>query len=84
MAHGEQLKVLLLGDSISYMGGKQSYIYYALTKLQQKLKFHFEIANMSISGLSVRDAEIIFPRALNVMPEPDLTTFFLALMMLNH
>lgn len=74
--NGENIKVLLLGDSITDMGRDQSHSVHAFKALQRKYGGSFEIVNAAIGGHSVRGGQIILPRSLAKMPKPDLAVIF--------
>jgi lysophospholipase L1-like esterase len=72
LAQKRPLNILLLGDSITEMGGKQSYAYYLGKKIKQFWGNDCEIANCGVGGHSVRGGMIILPRSLRTMPNPDV------------
>lgn len=69
--NGKHLKVLLLGDSITYLGKGKSHFYHALKQIEIP-DSKFDVANMAISGHSVRGGSIVLARSLAAMPDPDL------------
>jgi lysophospholipase L1-like esterase len=72
LGHGQTLKILLIGDSITDFGGPRSYGYFLGQKIQQTWGNACEVANCGIAGHTVRGGLIVLPRSLHTMPDPDL------------
>jgi lysophospholipase L1-like esterase len=67
------LHILMLGDSITDLGGGQSHGWHCAQLLHQKYGLPpCPVANAGISGQTARFATIALPRALRLMPHPDL------------
>lgn len=73
---GEDVNVLLLGDSITYYGKDKSHGFYAFEELKKQYKSKVTIRNGAIGGHSVRGGKIILNRNLAAMPNPDLVFAF--------
>ena len=65
-------RILLIGDSITELGGNQSYGDLLGRKIKEKWGNDCETSNCGIGGHSVRAGTIILPRSLRTMPDPDL------------
>ena len=68
----QDINVLLLGDSITDLGGDNSYAVHACKKLTEQYGSAIRVANCGIAGHSVRGGTIVLPRSLQTMPKPDL------------
>ncbi|MES2308447.1 MAG: GDSL-type esterase/lipase family protein [Verrucomicrobiota bacterium] len=68
----QPLKILLLGDSITDLGGDHSYGYFCAKMLKETYGIESQVVNAGIGGQSVRYGTIILPRSLRTMPDPDL------------
>ena len=73
---GDDVNVLLLGDSITYYGQDKSHGFYAFEELKNQYKSKVTVHNGAIGGHSVRGGKIILDRNLAVMPKPDLVFAF--------
>ncbi|MFC1479776.1 CIA30 family protein [Planctomycetota bacterium] len=76
LASGKPLKILALGDSITWRGKKRAYSYYLGTKLKEKYGSSFKDCNRGIAGYSIRGGAISLPRDIRAMPDPDLVLVF--------
>lgn len=74
--NGIDVNVLLLGDSITYHGKDKNHCFYAFEKLKSQYKSKINIVNAAIGGHTVRAGQIILPRTLRTMPNPDLVVLF--------
>ena len=72
LSERRELRILLIGDSITEMGGSQSFGHYLGRKIKEAWGSDCEIANCGIGGHSVRGGTIILPRSLRKMPAPEL------------
>ena len=67
------LNILMLGDSITDMGGEKNHGWHCAQLLRKKFGLPpGKVANAGISGQTVRFGTIGLPRALRLMPNPDL------------
>jgi lysophospholipase L1-like esterase len=73
---GKPLKILALGDSITWRGRKKSYAYYLGLKLKEKFKSDVTDCNRAIAGYTARGGAISLPRDIRAMPDPDLVFIF--------
>lgn len=72
----EPLRILLIGDSITSMGGDESYGYFLGQHITRTWGVACEVANCGVGGHSVRGGTIVLPRSLRTMPVPDLACIF--------
>lgn len=66
------LNILLLGDSITDLGGDKSYGWHCAKLLREKAGVACQVANAGIGGHTARHGMIVLPRSMLSMPEPDL------------
>jgi lysophospholipase L1-like esterase len=66
------LNILMLGDSITDLGDAQSQGYHCAQLIQQKWGVPCRVVNAGVGGQTARFATISLPRALRLMPNPDL------------
>lgn len=72
----QPVKILLLGDSITDFGKDESYAVYCGRKLKEKFGSDIVVENCGVGGHSVRGGEIVLPRSLRAMPDPDMVCIF--------
>ena len=66
------LNILMLGDSITDLGGDKTHGYHCARRIKQKWNTDFRVVNAGISGQTVRGGTILLPRSIRMMPHPDL------------
>lgn len=66
------LNILMLGDSITDLGGDKTHGYHCAQLIKQKWKTDFRVVNAGIGGQTVRGGTILLPRSIRMMPHPDL------------
>jgi lysophospholipase L1-like esterase len=73
---GKPVKILALGDSITWRGKKRSYAHLLGGKLKEKFRSEVTACNRGIAGYSARGGAISLPRDVRAMPDPDLVLVF--------
>lgn len=73
---GKPIKILALGDSITWRGKRKSYAFYLGEKLKAKFGSQVSNRNRGIAGYSARGGAISLPRDIRAMPDPDLVFIF--------
>ncbi|WOO39616.1 SGNH/GDSL hydrolase family protein [Rubellicoccus peritrichatus] len=73
---GEDLNILLLGDSITDFGKDRNYAHFAIESFGDDYTGNLTISNCGIAGHSARAGSIILERSLMEMPDPNLVIIF--------
>jgi lysophospholipase L1-like esterase len=69
---GEELNVLLVGDSITDYGKDRAHGFFVFEELKKDHPVKVTIHNGAIGGHSVRCGTVVLKRSLKAMPKPDL------------